>query len=97
MLKTIPGKPAPEPKSVHIFISFLSINSMVCALSIICLCFIDFSVVLLIKFMSLFFLTIVLNSHQDHLMFHVKHLNLKSYQFYKYAINQVCLIDFLLR
>ena len=31
--KTIPGSPAPEPKSVHILISFLSINSMVCALS----------------------------------------------------------------
>ena len=45
MAKTIPGRPAPEPRSVHILMSFLSIKSIVCALSKICLVFIDFSVV----------------------------------------------------
>ena len=40
--KTIPGRPAPDPRSVHVFISILSIKSMVCALSTICLEFIDF-------------------------------------------------------
>ena len=52
--KTIPGSPAPDPMSVHIFISFLSINSIVCALSSICLVFINFSDDFPIKFISLF-------------------------------------------
>ena len=38
---TMPGRPEPEPTSVQIF-SFLSINSYICALSIMCLSF-DFS------------------------------------------------------
>ena len=53
--RTIPGKPAPEPKSVHVLMSFLSIKSIVCILSAICLDFIELSVLLLIKFISLFF------------------------------------------
>ena len=46
------------PKSVHILISFLSIKSIVCALSTICLIFIDFSVDELMRFISLFLLII---------------------------------------
>ncbi len=33
---TIPGRPAPEPNSVHVF-SFLSIKSIICAQSTMCL------------------------------------------------------------
>ena len=54
----MPGRPAPEPRSVQIFIPFLSINSIVCALSSICLDFIVFSELELIKFISLFFFII---------------------------------------
>ena len=53
--RTIPGKPAPDPRSVHTFISFLLIKSIVCAVSFICLKFIAFSVLLLIRFITLFF------------------------------------------
>ena len=53
--KTIPGRPAPDPMSVQVFNLTLSINSIVCALSNICLIFIDFSVLELIRFMTLFF------------------------------------------
>ena len=43
MARTMPGNPAPEPRSAHKFISFLSTKSIICALSNKCLVFIDFS------------------------------------------------------
>ncbi|SVB11464.1 uncharacterized protein METZ01_LOCUS164318 [marine metagenome] len=51
---TIPGSPAPDPISVHILL-FMSIKSMTCAQSIICLFFKLLIVFELIKLISLFF------------------------------------------
>ena len=44
-----------KTKSVQVLMSLLSIKSIVCALSSICLIFINFSVLLLIRLMLLFF------------------------------------------
>ena len=54
---TIPGNPDPDPISVH-KLSFLSINSMICALSTMCLSLEIASVFELIRLISLFFFKI---------------------------------------
>ena len=54
MAKTIPGSPEPEPISVHI-LSFFSIKSMACALSIICLSLEIVSELALIRLITLFY------------------------------------------
>ena len=82
--KTIPGRPEPDPISVHIFL-FKSIKSIICALSIICLSFEITSVFLLIRLIVLFFFIIICLNSSSLEMFHVKHSEVLNRNNLKYS------------